>query len=468
MKLKSFALIFFIASLHAKPVFSQNKLTDTSAAFILRTININGNELTKDYIIHRELPFKAGDTINVNKWPDHIKLARQQLLNTALFTEVELQDDISGDSGTLTIKVRERWYIWPEPTFEFGPRDFTKAWYDGIFQRAILGMDVTHYNFRGRNEKLTVGFAAGWQKGFKLAYKAPYVNAKKTIGIQAAASFIQGRRLGYTVDSNLLRLTGIPKNWLFRQTNAGFAVIFRKKLKVNHTLGITYTSIIVDDTISGKLNPTYLGRAGADRWHGIRPSYKITYDNRDFYFYPTRGNFLSAEAVQNIPVQSAGSRSFLQLAINAKQYIPLTKRLVGALGLGWHAAIGDDIPLPLYPRFTSSRTVRGYERYYLAGAETWLGQGELRFKWLDIIYEIPRFPIKQFAKVPLTSYIKIYADAGTVKDPENIRLTLNNRLLRSVGIGADFYTYHDKIVRFEYSIPEHGRKIFFIHFISIL
>ncbi|HLA51786.1 MAG TPA: POTRA domain-containing protein, partial [Flavitalea sp.] len=56
-------------------------------AFVVGEIIVTGNKRTKDYVIARELPFKSGDSINLTDLVKQFEIARQQLINTKLFTE---------------------------------------------------------------------------------------------------------------------------------------------------------------------------------------------------------------------------------------------------------------------------------------------------------------------------------------------------------------------------------------------
>ena len=79
-------------------------------------IQITGNQVTKDFIIFRELPFSAGDTIPENDLSEKIRVARENLNNLLLFNYVEISPLRSvNDSSLVTviIQVEERWYIWP-------------------------------------------------------------------------------------------------------------------------------------------------------------------------------------------------------------------------------------------------------------------------------------------------------------------------------------------------------------------
>ena len=79
-------------------------------------IEVTGNQITKDFIILRELPFSTGDTIAEEGLEEQLRLARENLNNLLLFNFVEISRLQSVDDPsliTIIIQVEERWYIWP-------------------------------------------------------------------------------------------------------------------------------------------------------------------------------------------------------------------------------------------------------------------------------------------------------------------------------------------------------------------
>src|SRR3954468_21719457 len=62
-------------------------VNDTSLITIA-DISIHGNKKTRPYIIEREIPFHQGEYIPRNELDKKLVLAQQQVMNTALFTQV--------------------------------------------------------------------------------------------------------------------------------------------------------------------------------------------------------------------------------------------------------------------------------------------------------------------------------------------------------------------------------------------
>ena len=103
---KSYVLFFFLSIAFA---FS------AQAQITIRSITIQGNNKTKNYIIQRELPYRIGSIVSADSLEAMNTLAQHQLVNTSLFNEVKVES-IMVDSTTadVLIHVKERWYLFPD------------------------------------------------------------------------------------------------------------------------------------------------------------------------------------------------------------------------------------------------------------------------------------------------------------------------------------------------------------------
>lgn len=71
----------------------------------IRSIHIEGNRKTLDSTIMGELGFRVGDEYS----PELLSRARRRLLNTRLFSRVEVDADEDAAGADITIRVQERW-----------------------------------------------------------------------------------------------------------------------------------------------------------------------------------------------------------------------------------------------------------------------------------------------------------------------------------------------------------------------
>src|SRR5689334_4561040 len=65
--------------------------SDSNKVIHIRDINVSGNKKTKNYIIFREIHFKAGDTILFKDLSKQLELVRDQIHNTNLFFKVSVK-----------------------------------------------------------------------------------------------------------------------------------------------------------------------------------------------------------------------------------------------------------------------------------------------------------------------------------------------------------------------------------------
>jgi hypothetical protein len=74
-------------------------------------------------------------------------------------------------------------------------------------------------------------------------------------------------------------------------------------------------------------------------------------------------------------------------------------------------------------------------------------------------------PIPQFRHIPVSIFIKTYADLGYVKGYPNYTLSnrLSDKLLTSAGGGIDIVASYDTVFRFEYTFNGEGENGFFFH-----
>ncbi|HVE60776.1 MAG TPA: POTRA domain-containing protein, partial [Chitinophagaceae bacterium] len=131
--------------------------TDTTSLFIIKEIVIEGNRKTEAEIILRELSFEENEQYPLNILVKKFTKAKKQLMNTTLFQDVVVSlKGIQGDSVSVLIKVKERWYIFPVPFVKLVDKS-VQDWvqnHDMDFNRVKYGIKFNHKNFTGRNDKL--------------------------------------------------------------------------------------------------------------------------------------------------------------------------------------------------------------------------------------------------------------------------------------------------------------------------
>jgi hypothetical protein len=112
--------------------------------------------------------------------------------------------------------------------------------------------------------------------------------------------------------------------------------------------------------------------------------------------------------------------------------------------------------------------VRGYELYVIEGPYFFLNKTTFKKLIFSNTYHWGDMPIEQFRHIPISIYLKTYADLGYVKNyPDYIaagrNTRLSDKLLTGTGFGLDIVGSYDVVVRFEYSFNAQGEQGFFFH-----
>src|SRR5687768_4864368 len=154
----------------------------------VKAIEIYGLKRTKESIIHRELTFHVGDSLDQMSLGEIFERNRNNLLNLGIFNEVEINIrdwDTEKDEINIVIEFTESWYIYAVPVFEIADRNFNVWWttHNHAFNRLNIGARLDWLNFTGRNDKLKAKWQIGYTPKQEIEYRFPYFNKKQTLGL---------------------------------------------------------------------------------------------------------------------------------------------------------------------------------------------------------------------------------------------------------------------------------------------
>ena len=109
--------------------------------------------------------------------------------------------------------------------------------------------------------------------------------------------------------------------------------------------------------------------------------------------------------------------------------------------------------------------VRGYEVYVIEGPYYWLNKTTIKKRVFARTYTLNLLPIRQFRHIPLSIFLKTYADVGYVRNYPNYEINsrLADKLINGVGAGVDIVASYDAVFRFEYTFNGEGEDGFFFH-----
>ena len=435
---------------------------------IIGDISISGNSTTKESFILRELVFKEGDTISSNDYSEAINKSRQNIINTSLFNEVIIEGSLTGNVSTISISVKERWYLWPIPQLTIDERNFNTWLETGNLSRASAGVFLTHNNMRGRGEILKVLFMLGYNQKLGLSYEMPYLNKKKTFGM--------GFQSIYTLKHEVNAITEKDKQ-VFLKTNDtpiqrdwvnAIQFNYRPKLYIHNTLQIRHQLWEFSDTLVD-FNPYYSPNATKNLQY-FSIYYKLKVDYRDYKPYPLNGFYTDIEALKTGLGILNNDVNIFSLKSTSRKYFNLTNNFYAAVGFIAKLSWGGFQPYMIEKGLGYGRDyIRGYEYYVIDGQDYAVVKTNIKYAIIPKkVFKLNWIPTEKFNTIPISIYVNIFGDAGYVNnnqiyDPLN---KLPNSFQYSGGLGIDLSTYYDAVARMEWAINAMGESHIYLHFIA--
>lgn len=459
-------LLFCINLFFCNQVLSQQ---DSIHYFVVRNIQITGNKITKEKIILNEVLFEKGDSIDTSKIKDIINQSCENLLNKSLFNFVTINYDIENAELYFLINVEERWYMWPGASLKFEDRNFNSWLENKDFTRVTLGAGVVKYNFRGLNQKVNVNITVGYIQKLTLIYDNLYLDKNRKHSLSFNIYYQRQHNISYLTQNNKLEDVKLEDNYAFKKTELLVIYKFRPTLNETHTIFLKSQDIQINDSVF-LLNNNYLG--GKKKLQYLHFLYEYEINKKDNKSYPLKGYYLKLGLQKSGFLFSFEEINTGYIAISASKFIQLKHRFYFA------SQINSKIYFPLnQPYFSETALgyeyfIRGYEYYVIDGNLFFLNRNSLKYEALSkTIINLKFLPFKKFNKIHLSSYITLNFDYGFVSDFSKKYIIYNNYLsntfLYGFGIGIDFVTYYDKVLRIEYSINNSSERGIYLHFKSV-
>lgn len=465
---KIFMLCFLLG--HASLLSAQEALIITNNKLLVNDIQIEGNDVTRDPVILRELVFAVGDTIAKMELLPALQRSRENLLNLALFNFVHLDiKHLENNRISVILTLTERWYIWPVPILEYADRNFSSFIKNRDWDKINYGAWLKWNNFRGMNELLTAKIRLGYVKEYSLAYSKPNLGKRQRHGFSAGFNMNHQNEVYISTEGNKpveYKPDDRPAQIRF---NTFSKYTYRRQYYTVHSLRFEYFDYLVSDSVAHE-NTNYLG-GGDTRRNYFTLSYLLQYDVRDSKIYPLDGFIvkLRAEQVGLGMIQSfdystfrlTGVLMYHQKLANRVYFYNATK----ARFVYEHYTENVFTPHFMDQALGYHEFLSGYEPYVIDGSDYVISKYNLKLQLIKpTTYTIPFIPMEQFNKVHYALYLNIFADVGYVHNdlpgPTN---TMTNSLLYSYGVGFDLVTYYDQVFRIDFAMNRIGEHGFFFH-----
>ena len=443
---------------------------DTSGYVVVSDVVLKGNDVTKEPIIFRELTFSVGDTLSVSQWEEEKKISRENILNTTLFNFVtfeEIADKTNENGVILQIDVTERWYLWLYPYVAYSDRNLN-AWYEADdITRFSYGVEMKCKNFLGKKHDLNFTFISGYNQNYALSYDVPYITDKQYFGVEFGVGYKRDKEVSYLTENNkTLYFNG--DNQFARQSAF---VFIEPHCRFGHRnkffLNLSYNNTLYHDSLPS-LNNDFANVDGTRfQYFALSATYKNDY--RDEQNYPLDGHYFE------LLVEKFGfgvfetSPDVMYGKITADWYQPIKGRWYWSSNLT--LKMSDDTDAPYF--FSQglgykNDYVRTYELYVIDAMNFALIKNNLKFAIMNPVTRyLPLIKNDKFGKIHFALYANLFFDcAYSWKMPQNPTSFLDNKFIFGTGIGLDFVTYYDKVLRLEYGINDMGETGLFIHFVA--
>lgn len=460
--------LLFIVILFSNLLFSnEGRVCDS---IVINNIIYEGNNKTKITVIQRELLIKPLDIVTSKELDKAINESVINLKNLSIFNFITidtLHNYNIDNMIDIRVNVVERWYFWPNPKLTFADRNIN-AWLKTCdWSKINFGFVFVHNNLWGLNHTASITTLYGYNSVLGFVYSIPFFDTKKILGINLITENTVGREVSYLTSKThkiqYLHQTGITS----QQTQKyGVEVVLRPKFKTTHTFGVNYNSNHVADTIL-VLNPNYSPADQAITQY-FTLYYKLKFDKRDYRHYPLKGSYIDA-------VLSRSGLGILNLekavkvtsiATSARQYFRLANRWHYSIGLITKITLENNQPYIFTSGLGSTRVeLRGYESYAIDGTNYLIFKNNAKYTILKNHVFNVKGVNEKWGKFNLAIYGNVFFDMGYVEQnymqPRGI---YNNKFLYAGGIGIDFVTYYDKVLRVDATINREGKFGVYLHF----
>ncbi len=458
------ALLFLIFSVKAQTV-------DSASRYRVNSVQLIGNKKTKDKIVLRELIKKEGDTLTLRNYEYIKRRGEFNIFNTQLFIYDSIQSKINDSSKTIdyTIKMKERWYIWPIPFVDYLDRNINSWWKTKDPGRLAYSMQLYLDNFSGVKDRLMLQFRTGYANQLLVNYRLPYLNEKQTLGAYVQYAFNEFNKLSYATLNNTQQFVVDDADHLRTDNSIRAGFFLRPRLFEYHAFDIGSYRVRISDHLRS-LNEFYL-KEPSNTMNYISVSYRGTFDNRDNKIYPLNGTVLDIIVSKDgLDISDDSPLDYAQTILTYKQFIPLHPKFnVASLWRGRLVNTEQRVPYIYNQALGYSNFIRGYEYNVIDGQNYFLTKNSIRYQLIK-----PKFhevgalkKMKAFSTIPFYAYLNAFVDAGYVQEKHYTSTnTMTNSWQLGYGVGLDLITYYDFVMRLEYSFNKQKQSGFYIHFAS--
>lgn len=448
-------------------LFQSITLEAQTEKYTIKIIDLQGNKKTAPQIITQEMNIFEGDEMTMAELDEALVKNRNLILNTYLFTEVNFEKTVDGSDVFLVVRVNERNIYGIAPLFELADRNFNVWWKEFQFDpnRVSLGVKNRFLNIGGLADYITLTLQLGFTRKFEIAYFRPYFDSSSRFGAVGKFLYTTSKQVGFDTQNNLLIFNEGLDDFITERYEGTYNLSFRVNRYLFQGLDIKFRKFKIDENIIPALNEDFYTNQNSSQT-SLDFVYKIKYDRRNFWIYPTAGYSAYME-VEKRGIGIWEDVNLLFARLDLQYYLPITSRL----SLGWQGRISHELSGNKMSYFNSRAlgygedVIRGYETFVAEGRSLFISKQEARFNFWNFKIK-PRHIIntKYLPEIlPFQWYFVVLGDAGYINNPVSIAENdLQNKFLSSFGLGIDFVFRYNNVGRIHFSRTGEGMTgIFF-------
>lgn len=411
--------------------------------------------------------FREGDTICDM---DVVKQSRENLLNTALFNFVDFDwVDESVDSKALTISVVERWYLWPIPYLAYADRNLRSWWEAKDWTRLSYGFDLVYGNLWGLKHELDLTVIGGYNQNYGLTYDIPYLTARQRLGMRLSSGFTRDREVAYITENDKISYFKGDSEYAHESFYAFLMPYYRFGYRNTLYMQLKYDNRLFNDSLP-ELNPDF-GNPDGTRFQYFTVTAIFKNDYRDDHNYPLDGHYLEFELTKIGLGLFDYSPNLFYGKITADWYTPIAGRFYWASNVTAKLSDSNTAPYFLSQGLGYKNDyVRAFDLYVVDALNYAICKNNLKFEILrPVTKHLPLIRNDRFGKIHLALYANLFFDFAytwNVPIPDGMATKIANEWIFGTGVGIDFVTYYDKVLRLEYGVNALGETGFFVHLVA--
>ncbi|MFC1567089.1 outer membrane protein assembly factor BamA, partial [bacterium] len=319
------------------------KITENGIVYIDR-IHIEGNNVTRDYVIRKQLLINEGSPFNVKK----IRRTQEKIYNLGFFSDVRLDvEQATDNTADLVFVVEEQKTGLASVGAGYSSQD------------GMLGtIQISQTNLFGRAQRLNFLWEFGERRqNYQIGFAEPYLFGSDTsFGIDLF-NMIRDREYVYRDFNDRTK-----SDW-YKEENKGVILKFGRTLsdyyKIKFSFGHEEVEVydVNDDTSPEHIELIEQEDRGIHEVNSVTTT--LIRDTRDNVFDPSRGS-ISALSLKLAGTVIAGDSDFGKFTASHSWFLPTF----------WKFVLGFNVKAGGARHFNPSESVPIYERFYVGGAES--------------------------------------------------------------------------------------------------